>query len=226
MKSKKSSSQRKHSIGGPARRKKKATSASAPARSSLTSISAGLRFQQVFDEYWKEVQTGQAAVLLRGQQAYATFLKSIEASWDQSEAKELFVAACQKFAENISTLPVAESNGAEASLEEAYQQYIEEVRDVWERPSLMQSIEEASLALTEETQNAADETRRTLESSQKRYVAALSRIWKQVDLEQFDPTIVATVSRNMMATVFFTEGMRGGAPSTLSRDFLEPAPLI
>lgn len=211
VKTKKSTRRGRRSTSGGTRRKRKSASDAGGARSPVGPSSAVPQFQQAFDEYWKVIQAYQTAVILQSQRAYATFLKSLEESWDESGAKKLFTAVCRKFAETIST--ASEINDAGSSVEDAYQRYVEEVRNIWEEPSLMQSLEQASLALTEESQKAVDEARIASESAQKRYLAMLSEIWKQLDLDQLDPNLWATVSRNMMVTVFFTQGMRVGEPN-------------
>ena len=182
-----------------------------PRRSGLSEISGEVGaaspaiFGNVFSSYWQAVQEGQSTVLATSQEAYGTLLKAFQTAWEENAAQTSFVEACRRFATRAGNL--GEAADAE-TVGDLYREYVEELQEVWSQPNLMKALEEASLTYSETVQKTIDDAQQKVAEESKRYFLALKDACVRVPIESLDTETLTAISRNMMVTVFFTEGVR------------------
>ena len=168
-------------------------------------------FAESFSTFWGAIQTGQAAVLSATQKAYADMLQSFQKSWEHEMGKTRFSEACRRF--TVAARDVTQDGGNAEVLEQLYREYVEELRDAWSLPELTQALEEGYLAYSEAVQKAADEAQQQVEEARKQYLRSIGETCAKIDIDNLSSGDLEALSRNMMATVFFTDGVRPAVPA-------------
>lgn len=144
--------------------------------------------------------------MARAQEAYATFIKDLQSVWNEEPVRAQIAGRCLAFAQKVREAPPGDE--AFPVMESAYRDYVEQLRDAWMQSDLQQRIEDRYLQVTETIQRANEESQQKLDAARRAYVEKLSSIWMGVAPAELDADTLGRVSRNMMVTVFFTEGMR------------------
>lgn len=180
--------------------------------SAIASAAVPALFGGVFNEYWQAFQTRQASIQQSTQEAYGEFMLKLQEVWDREDVKSRLNEACREFGTAIQTSArqprVDAVDGEEA--EQTYRDYVDALQGIWNDPDVMEPIEQAFLTFSESVEKATETSREVFEQAQKLYVRGLRNTWAAAaDATILEDEAITAVSKSMVATVFFTEGIQG-----------------
>jgi hypothetical protein len=169
-------------------------------------------FAGVFSTYWGAIQAQQGKLLARTQHLYSELMKKLQDSWHTDDAQARFIDASRNFVAAVRQSP--QRDDTPEQLGEAYAEYVEMLRDAWAEPAMREVIENAYLSFSEELQRANESSQQALEAARQAYLEQLRIAWLGIDPDTLSEQTMNQVSINMMATVFFMNGVR--APENLA----------
>lgn len=179
--------------------------------SALASAAVPTLFGGLFKDCWQAFQTRQITIQQSTQDAYNVFMATVQKIWDQEDVKSRLNAACRDFALSIQQAarePQLDTEN-EDSAEQHYRNYVNALQQIWSDPEIMERLEQAFVDLSESIQQTAANAEEVFQEEQKNYVNALRSTWAATaDASLIDDETLTAVSKSMVATVFFTEGIQ------------------
>lgn len=179
--------------------------------SALASSAVPALFGGIFRDCWQAFQTRQVTVQQSTQEAYNVFMLKVQEIWNDENVKSRLNSACRDFGLSIQQAarePQPDTQNEDAA-EQHYRDYVNALQQIWSEPEIMEPLEQAFVELSESIQQAAANAEEVFQEEQKRYVSALQSTWSATaDASLIDDDTLSALSKSMVATVFFTEGIQ------------------